>query len=158
MKQEINQHKFLNHVAEIELSYKSKVKASERATITRSADAFNIFMEFWDKNKIELVEQFNVLFLNRANKVLGVYQMSTGGLTGTVADPRLIFVAALKISAVSFILCHNHPSGNTKLSSADNDLTHKIKEGAKFLDLKLLDHLIVTAEGEYKSMADEGLI
>ncbi len=158
MKQEINQTGFLNNVAEIELTYKSKVKASDLATIKCSADAFKIFMEFWDKNKIELVEQFNVMFLNRANKVLGIYQLSSGGLTGTVADPRLLFIAGLKIGASNCIIAHNHPSCNTKPSSADTELTKKIKEGGKILDIQLLDHLIITAEQEYKSMADEGLM
>ncbi len=103
MRQDINQIESLNKVSEIELSYRSKVKASERPTIKGSEDAHKIFMKYWDYNKIELVEQFSAMFLNRANKVLGIYQMSTEGLTGTVADPRLLFAAALKISAISII-------------------------------------------------------
>ncbi|MEP6467784.1 MAG: JAB domain-containing protein [Parafilimonas sp.] len=66
----------------------------------------------WDENKIEFVEQFKVLFLNRANKVLGIYQLSTGSVSGTVGNPKLVFVAALKVNASNIILCHNHPSGN----------------------------------------------
>ena len=147
----------LNQIAEVELIYKSKVKASERPKISHSRDAYIIFKDNWDENKIELQEQFKVMFLNKANKVLGIYEVSTGGMTGTVADPKLIFAAALKISACSILLVHNHPSGNLKPSKQDEELTHKIKEGGKLLDIQLLDHLIISNEG-YLSMQDEGLI
>lgn len=145
-------------VAEIELVYKSKVKASERPKVTTSRDAFKLFKENWDENKIEFVEQFKVLFLNRANKVLGIFELSTGGVTGTVADPKLVFMAALKLNACNIILCHNHPSGNTKPSRTDEQLTQKIKEAGKYLDLPVVDHLIITSEDCYYSFADEGLL
>ena len=144
-------------VAEIELVYRSKVKASERPKINSSKDAYDIFIQSWDENKIGFIEQFKILLLNRANKVLGVYEVSTGGVTGTVADPRLIFTAALKANATAIILAHNHPSANLKPSQADEQLTQKIKEGGKFLDIQVLDHVIVFTEGYY-SMADEGLL
>src|SRR3954471_20607990 len=121
----------LYEVAEIELSYKSKVKASARPQIGSSKDAYHILRNSWNENKIEFVEQFKVLFLNRANKVLGIYELSTGGVSGTVADPKLVFAAALKINAGNIILCHNHPSGNVKPSAADEQLTSKIKEAGK---------------------------
>lgn len=147
----------LYNVAEVELVYKSKVKASERPKIVTSKDAYNVLMKAWDDNKIELVEQFKVLFLNQANKVLGVYEVSTGGITGTVADPRVIFVAALKANCCAIVISHNHPSGNLKPSRKDEELTQKIKQGGQLLDIKLLDHLIVTTEG-YLSFSDEGLL
>ncbi len=147
----------LNQVAEVELIYKSKVKPSARLKITNAKDAYAIFKETWDENKIELQEQFKVLLLNKGNKVLGLYEVSTGGLTGTVADPKLIFSAALKASACTLVLAHNHPSGNLNPSSADIQLTNKIKEGGKLLDITLLDHIILSSES-YLSMADEGLI
>ncbi len=84
----------LYKVAEVELSYKSKVKASDRPQIMSSKDAYNVLLKAWDEGRIEFVEQFKVLFLNRANKVLGIYDVSTGGVSGTVADPKVIFVAA----------------------------------------------------------------
>ena len=143
--------------AEVELIYKNNVKASERPKVTESKDVYKLFINLWEHGKIDLVEQFNVLLLSRANQVLGVFRASSGGITGTVADPRLIFVAALKANAVSIILAHNHPSGNLKPSRADEDLTMKIKEAGTFLDIKVMDHLIVTSEG-YFSFADEGLI
>src|SRR5215831_17250264 len=138
-------------VAEIELIYKSKVKASERPKVTTSHDAFKLFKQNWDENKIEFIEQFKVLFLNRNNKVLGIFEVSTGGVTGTVADPKIIFAAALKINACNIIACHNHPSGRLKPSRADEELTQKIKEAGKYLDLPLLDHLIITGEDGYYS-------
>ena len=102
-------------------------------------------------------ELFAVVFLNQANKVNHVEIISQGGITGTVADPRLILKKALEKNAVSLILCHNHPSGSLKPSRADEELTHKIGEAAKFFDIKVLDHLIVSEEGYY-SFADEGLL
>ena len=100
-------------------------------------------------------EQFKILLLNRANKVLGIYEVSTGGMSGTVADPKLIFATALKACASSIILSHNHPSGNLKPSNADLQLTQKVKEGGKLLDIEVYDHIILTTEGYY-SFADEG--
>ena len=147
----------LSQVAEIELVYKSKVKPSERPNITSSHDAYELFKLLWDEDKIDLMEQFKVLFMNRANKALCIYNLSSGGITGTVADPRLIFTAALKVNAVSLILSHNHPSGSVKPSKADEELTVKIKNAGSFLDMKVLDHIIITSE-TYFSFADEGLL
>jgi len=145
-------------VAEIELIYKSKVKASQRPTVTTSQDAFRLFKQNWDENKIEFIEQFKVLFLNRSNKVLAIFELSTGGVTGTVADPKLVFAAALKLNACNIILCHNHPSGSLKPSQADEALTRKIKEAGRYLDLPVIDHLIISGENNYYSFADEGLL
>lgn len=145
------------HVAEIQLSYKSNVKASQRPRITSSRDAYNILANVWDDSKLEFVEQFKVLLTNRANKVLGIVDISSGGISGTVADPKLIFAAALKAAASGLIMSHNHPSGNLQPSQADIDLTRKIKEGARVLELTLLDHIIITSESYY-SFADEGFL
>ena len=99
-------------VAEIQLSYKTKVKPSQRPKITSSKDAYDILLESWDEDKLEFIEQFKILLLNRASKVLGIYEASTGGVSGTVADPKLIFAAAIKANASAIILSHCHPSGN----------------------------------------------
>lgn len=144
-------------VAEIQLSYKSNVKPSLRPKITSSRDAHEVLKRIWNDSMIELCEQFKVIFTNRANKVLGVFEVSTGGIAGTVADPKLIFVAALKAGATGLILSHNHPSGNLTPSHADIELTKKIKEGGRLLEIQLLDHLILTSESYY-SFADEGLL
>ena len=102
-------------------------------------------------------EVFAVLFLNRANKVNHFEIFSEGGITGTVADPRVILKKALEESAVNLILCHNHPSGSLKPSRADEQLTTKIRDAAKLLDIQVLDHIIVSERG-YFSFADEGLM
>ena len=102
-------------------------------------------------------EVFVVVYLNRANRIKHYEIVSEGGITGTVADPRIILKKALQEDAVSIILCHNHPSGNLLPSRADEDLTHKIQEAAKYFDIKVLDHIIVSEEG-YFSFADEGLL
>lgn len=102
-------------------------------------------------------EVFAVLFLNRANKVNHFEIISSGGMSGTVADPRMILRKALEEKAVSIILCHNHPSGNLRPSHADKELTQKIREAARFFDITVLDHIIVSNEG-YFSFADEGII
>jgi DNA repair protein RadC len=102
-------------------------------------------------------EVFAVLFLNRSNKINHFEVVSEGGITGTVADPRIILRKALEHDAVSIILCHNHPSGSLKPSRADEQLTNKIKDAAAFFDIKLLDHIIVSENGYY-SFADDGLL
>ena len=144
-------------VAEVELVYRSKVKPSQRPKITTSVDAYEILQKIWNRDKIEMVEEFKVLLLNRSNKVLGVLDASSGGITGTVADPRIILTAAIKANAVGIVLSHNHPSGSVKPSRADEELTVKIREAARFLDMTVLDHIIITSEGYY-SFADEGLL
>jgi len=156
MENEIIQQEWYQ-VAEVELVYKTKVKASQRPQISTYEDSCKIFRQIWNPDKIEMVEQFKVLFLNRSNRVLGVYEASSGGITGTVADPRLILAAALKANACSILIAHNHPSGNLKPSREDEALTQKIKYAAQFHDIKLLDHVIITSEG-YFSFSIEGLL
>ncbi len=157
MEQKMNQQPEWTRVAEVELVYKTKVKASERPKVNSSKDIYKVLKQVWDENKIDMLEEFKVIFLNRANRVTGVYDASSGGITGTVADPRLILAAAIKSLSVSIVLSHNHPSGNLKPSRADEELTLKIKEAASYHDIKVLDHIIITSEAYY-SFADEGLI
>ena len=104
------------NLAEVQMSYKAKVRPSEREKITSSRDSYDILKNLFSDDQIEYVEQFIILLLNRANKVLGWVKVSQGGLTGTVADPRIIFQAALLGNATSIILSHNHPSGNASPS------------------------------------------
>lgn len=145
------------NVAEIELVYKSKVKASDRPQITSSSDAAKLLQSIWDENKIEFVEQFKVLLLSQANRVIGCVNISTGNAICTIADPKLVLVAAVKTNACKIIISHNHPSGNLKPSRADELLTQKIKLAAEFHDIRLFDHVIVSTEG-YFSFSDEGLL
>lgn len=145
------------YVAELELVYKSKVKPSQRPQVSSSRDIYKLLLGLWNPEKIEMLEEFKVLFLNRANKVLGVMDIASGGITGCVADPRIILAAAVKANAVNIVMAHNHPSGSIKPSRADEQLTQKIKEAARWMDITVLDHLIIT-DGEYYSFADEGLL
>jgi DNA repair protein RadC len=147
---------FPSEVAEITLSYHGRI-SKNAPTIHCSSDAAETFRCFWDEGTLGFVEEFKVMLLNRGNLVLGIVQLSRGGIAGTVADPKLIFAAALKGCASSVILSHNHPSGNLTPSKADIQLTHKLKEAGKFLDLPVLDHVILTQDGYY-SLADEGLL
>ena len=144
-------------VAEVELVYKTKVKPSERPLVKSAKECYELLKLTWDENKIEFVEQFKVILMNKANRVLGIYELSTGGVSSTVVDTKLVFIAALKANSCNIILSHNHPSGNLKPSRQDEELTAKIKEAGKFLDIQVSDHIIVSTEG-YFSFADEGLL
>lgn len=144
-------------VAEVQLVYKSTVKSSDRPKIDTSADAFTVLQNHWNFEMIDFIEEFKVLLLNRANRVLGIVNISVGGTVGTIADPKVIFAAALTSAASALILAHNHPSGNLKPSNADIALTRKLKAGGELLDIPVLDHLIVTSEG-YVSFSDEGIL
>lgn len=101
-------------------------------------------------------EEFWVLFLNNSNKIISKIQLSKGGITGTVVDTRLVFHHAFETKATGLILCHNHPSGSLTPSDADKQITNKIKKGGEFLDVKVLDHIIIT-ETKYYSFVDEGI-
>jgi DNA repair protein RadC len=147
----------LSYIAEVELIYSTKVKPSNRVKISSSKDAYEILNKTWNVNTIELREEMKVILLNNSHKVLGIYNVSHGGITGTVADPKLIFAAALKANATGVILAHNHPSGNSQPSQADIGLTRKCKEIGELFDIKILDHMIMTTEGYY-SFADEGMM
>ncbi len=102
-------------------------------------------------------EVFAVVFLNRSNKIKHFEIISKGGLTHTIVDPRVIFLKAIEVQATSLVLCHNHPSGNLKPSRADEEMTAKLKNAGKFLDINVIDHIIVSDEG-YFSFADEGIM
>ena len=143
-------------VAEIQISYLPAI--SSKPVIVSALDAFIELIEFFPLETISLHERFVAMYLNRSNRVLGVYELSKGGITGTVVDLRLLLSVALKTAATGIIICHNHPSGNLKASTNDIEITHKIKEACKLLDIILLDHLIITAGRKYCSMADEGII
>jgi DNA repair protein RadC len=146
-----------NKVAEVEILYKSKVKASERKQIKSSSDAATIFREAYPDGQIEHRESFYTMYLSRANKVLAIHKTSEGGTTGTVADVKIIMQGAILTNAAAVIICHNHPSGNLNPSEEDKRLTNKIKEAGKILDIQLLDHVILTDESYY-SFTDEGII
>ncbi|MEO6176875.1 MAG: JAB domain-containing protein [Flavobacterium circumlabens] len=141
--------------SEIELIYKTKVKASERPHITSSEAAYELAVKNWNPDTIEFFEQFKILLLNQSNRVLGVYEVSSGGISQTFVDLRLLFSAALKANASGLIMIHNHPSGKTIPSNNDKMITKKIKEAGAILNIDVVDHLIISPENYY-SFADHG--
>jgi len=146
----------MNKISEIEVTYRPSI--GKKPIISSSHDAYLELKNFYDEATVSLQETFVVMYLNRSNRVIGVYPHSTGGLTGTVADSRIILSVALKTAATGIILSHNHPSGNLSPSKADKEITSKIKDGGDILEIKVLDHIIVTPEGGFFSFADEGLL
>jgi DNA repair protein RadC len=145
-----------SNLAEIKVAYSSKVKFKDMQKITSSKDCESVLRNIWSP-QLELREEFYLLLLNRANKVIGWHCISQGGIDSTVADIRIIFSITLKCVASGIIVAHNHPSGNLKPSETDIALTRKIKEAGKLLDITLFDHLILSNEG-YCSFADEGML
>lgn len=141
-------------LSEIEISYKPKRKASELTKIASSKEAYDCLKPVFPS--LDYREFFYILCLNRNNKVLGYCQISVGGLSGTITDVRIIMQVALKSNSASIILAHNHPSGNLTPSESDNEITRKIREAGKCLDIPVLDHIILTSES-YFSFADEGM-
>jgi DNA repair protein RadC len=126
----------------------------QKPIVSTSRDLANYLQSlFQDHNR----EIFAVAFLNQANRINHIETVSEGGITGTIADPRIILKKALEENAVSLVLCHNHPSGSLKPSRQDEEITKKIKEAAKYFDIKVLDHIIVSDRG-YFSFADEGIL
>ncbi|RDK89142.1 JAB domain-containing protein [Marinirhabdus gelatinilytica] len=147
-----------NKVNEIKISYKGGLKSSMWQKVSNSKDAAQLLFEDWDKDTIALQEIFKVVLLNNSNKVKGVYQISQGGITGTLLDIRILFAVILKSLSVAIILCHNHPSGKLVPSDADKNLTAKIKKASELFDIKLLDHLIFAPDGDYYSFCDNGIL
>ncbi|MCF2496765.1 JAB domain-containing protein [Dyadobacter chenhuakuii] len=145
----------LYQVAEIELIYKTNVQASQRPKIESSKDAYNVLIQSWNSDRLEFIEEFKILLLNNASHVLGIFEVSKGGISGASADVRIVFAAALKANATGIILAHNHPSGQLVPSDADKYITENMRKAGELLNIRVLDHLIVTAEGFY-SFSDNG--
>jgi len=144
-------------LSEIHIKYEPKVQPINRPKIQSSQDAYQQLLQFFDQSVMNIKEEAVALFLNRSNRVLGGYKVSSGGISGTVVDIRIILAIALKSQASGIIIAHTHPSGELQPSRADQELTQKLKEATKLMDISLLDHLIITCEAFY-SFADEGLI
>ena len=151
----IGEAKAISVIAALELGRRRKEQDRPiRAKVTCSRDAYNeMIPHLSDKPH----EEFWILLMNRANEILRPVHISTGGVSGTVADPKLIFKQAIEHLASSMILFHNHPSGNLTPSQADKDLTKKLKDSGRLLDIPVLDHLIFTDKAYY-SFADEGIL
>jgi DNA repair protein RadC len=146
-------------VSEVELIYKSNIKPSERIKIENSRKVYSVLKTVYDFNTIEHKESFYCMYLNRANKLLAVILISEGGTNSCLVDVKIIFQAALRVNASAIILSHNHPSGNLTPSEADIQITKKVKEAAKLLEMQVIEHIIVSPdEDEYYSFSDNGQI
>ncbi len=151
----IGEAKAITIAAALELGRRRREEeAYNKKKITSSKDAFDVFQPMLADASYE---EFWILLLNKANKILSKHPISYGGITGTVVDPVKIFKIAIENNAVGIILCHNHPSGNVKPSDSDTKLTHKMRDSGKIIDVSILDHIII-GENNYFSFADEGLI
>ena len=152
----LNENSNIIEVSEVKLIYKTKIKPSERFKITSSLDSYKVLYQCWNKNTIEHIEEFKIILLNRANRILGIACLSSGGTICSVVDVKLILQYAIKINACGIIISHNHSSGNLQPSDSDVVTTRKIKDALKLLDINLLDHLIISPVEGYYSFADEG--
>ena len=138
-----------------ELKIKVKATKGDEFYIKNSDDVVNVLRSIFNADTLQWTEEFIVVCLNRANKVIGYYKVGAGGFSGVVCDVKVIMTMALQSSASSLIVAHNHPSGNLKPSENDRKMTDKINGACKLLDMTLLDHIILTADSSY-SFAEEG--
>lgn len=144
-------------LSEVEISYKTKVKAKNRVKITKSQDLYEVLKNIYNPNTVEHHEEAVIILLNRGMQVLGWAKISQGGITHAIVDPRIVFQHAILANASAVVLSHNHPSGLTQPSTQDRDLTKKLVQGGKLLEIELIDHIIYTENGYY-SFADEAEI
>ncbi len=135
----------------------ARVRKAEALTMRQVTDSKTLYEILKPQMAYLPHEEFRVIYLNRANKIIGDKQISVGGVTGTVADPKIIFRKGIELLACSIVLAHNHPSGNLRPSKADIDLTKKMKEAGKLMEIDVIDHIIVTDNGYY-SFADDGMM
>lgn len=134
-------------IEEVKLTYRNKVKACDRPKISCAEDAYNVFLQSWDQGQIELIEECKAMFLDTQLGVMSIGSISKGGMNATIVDLKLVFAMALKRRANSFILAHNHPSGNLTPSTADINLTTRFRKAGQILSITLDDHLIITKDG-----------
>jgi len=150
----LGEAKAISIIAALELGIRRNASGRLKPRVTRSEDIAHFLRATLEHRQKEV---FAVVYLNRNNTITHLEMISEGGLTGTVADPRVILKKALEHNATGMILCHNHPSGNRRPSKADEAITQKIKQAASLLDMMVMDHIIVSNEG-YFSFADEGML
>ncbi|UWX54298.1 JAB domain-containing protein [Maribacter litopenaei] len=146
-------------VSEIQVSYHNQALFQSQKPLVDSKSVADLLYHSWNKDAIGLHESFKVLLLNNNNKVNGIFELSRGGISGTVVDIRILFAVTLKSLSVAMILAHNHPSGTLRPSEADKQITQKIKKAAEFFDIRVLDHIILSPlEEDYFSFADNGIL
>ena len=147
----------LSNLGEFSVEYKYLSNLTDRPHIKSSKDAYEVVKEVFDMKKVGLQEQIVVLYLNNSNIVIGCCKLSIGALTGVVVDIRHILASALKLMATGVIISHNHPSGKMIASEQDKVLTKKLDKALDLIDIKLLDHIIISPFDEYLSLKDEGI-
>ena len=146
-----------NKVNEIKISYRENSGVLKSEPLIRSDIAAALLYESWDKDTIGLHETFKVVLLNNSNRAKYIFTVSTGGITGTMVDLRILFAVVLKSLSTAIILAHNHPSGTRKPSKADMDITKQIQKAAEIFGVRL-DHLIILPNGNYYSFADDCIL
>lgn len=143
-----------NTIAEIKIKYNPIKLDKGNVKIRNSDDAFNIILRNWNMDTIELQEEFKVLLLNNSNEVLGIFEMTKGGMTSTVVDIKLLFAVVLKSCATAIITVHNHPSGKLQPSESDIAIFRKIRDSAKLLDINYFDNLIISTFAKFSFSAE----
>lgn len=134
-------------ISEIKVSYSSR--KDKEIQITNSEELYELVISHWDKDIIEYQEEVKLVLLNRASNILGIFNLSKGGTSSAVVDIKIILAVALKCNSSSLAIVHNHPSGNLIPSHRDKEITKKLKRGCEYVDLKLIDHLIISKDSYY---------
>lgn len=147
--------KLNTQVAELLVSYSPHIVSAQK--ISNSRESYSLITNYWNLDTIEMLEEVKVILLNKANKVLGIFDLSKGGICSSIIDVKIVLSIALKTLATGIIIVHNHPSANLTPSKADIDITQKLKYACKVIEIVLLDHLIISKE-DYFSFADDGLL
>ncbi|MCF0055555.1 JAB domain-containing protein [Dyadobacter sp. CY356] len=142
---------------EIKVSYTSHLEPEDRMKIGRPLDSYNALLSVWNMDTIDLYEEMKVMMLDTSSRVIGVFNHSTGSSAGVAVDSKLIFATALKANAQSIVLAHNHPSGNLNPSHADREITHRLIECGKMLELPVVDHIIVSRKGFYSFVDNDAM-
>ncbi|MBS1509387.1 MAG: JAB domain-containing protein [Bacteroidetes bacterium] len=136
-------------VSEIELFYRNKVNPADRHKILSPENAYDVFLQMWDMNKIGMVEQCYMMMVDQSHNCLGVSHIATGGIAVCLIDPRVVFATALRVNSSAIFLAHNHPSENLKPSKADDCMTENIVKAGKMLGIQVMDHLIISPHNFY---------
>lgn len=146
------------NLGELDVIYRYESSIEDRPKILSSADCLEVLKELYNIDKIGMQEQFIVIYMNRNNRVIGCSNMFLGGISGVVADVRIIVSAALKLLASGVVISHNHPSGNLEPSKEDRQTTVKLRDALELFDIKLLDHVLVSPDFRYFSFTNEGML
>jgi len=148
----------LSRIAEIEIIYNPPFRIPDCPLATSSSELYLVLKDNWNLNQISLREEFKIVLLSTDLRILGISTIASGGRSTVAIDSKLIFSTALLSNSRGIVLAHNHPSGNLAPSQSDINLTDKIKQGGKLLDIEVFDHIIITKDNGYYSFADEGML